>query len=45
MKQGSVFLALSALRVASALKATVSDKNYKKTLEGKDSIVFFMAPW
>jgi len=36
---------LSALRVAAALKASVNDKNYKKTLEGKDSIIFFMAPW
>jgi hypothetical protein len=45
MKQSSALLVLSALRVAVALKANVNDKNYKKTLEGKDSIIFFMAPW
>jgi len=38
-------LAPLLLGFSSALKMELNDNNFKKSLEGKNAILFFQAPW
>jgi len=44
MIRALVVLALFADSVG-ALKADLNDKNFKKTIDGKNAMLFFQAPW